>query len=414
MQKTRYLEKSSPLGLSHPLPTVNSYNEWDPLEEVIVGCVEGAAVPGSEPAVDVDIPSQYREFFQTYGGRSFPDDLIQAASRELEELCHVLEMEGITVKRPDPIDFTQPYQTPDFAVTSGMYATMPRDVLTVLGDEVIEAPMAWRSRFFEYRAYRSLMKEYLYRGAKWTAAPKPLMADALYNAEYVAQPAAARYALTEAGQQYVTTEFEPCFDAADITRCGRDIFMQRSQVTNRLGILWLKRHLGDRFRVHELTFQDPNPVHIDATLVPLRPGLALINPERPCNQWEIFKRAGWDLVEAAPATIPADWKMPIATKWLSMNILILDPNRALVEKQEEPMQQLLKDLGFEVITLDFRNVYSFGGSFHCVTCDIRRRGHLEEYGFGEPDELNGWKVQPLPLTDNPRAIKGEIDEDRTG
>ena len=62
-----------------------------------------------------------------------------------------------------------------------MYAAMPRDILIVVGDEIIEAPMAWRSRFFEYRAYRPLLKEYFKRGAKWTTAPKPLMSDDLYD-----------------------------------------------------------------------------------------------------------------------------------------------------------------------------------------------------------------------------------------
>ena len=58
---------------------------------------------------------------------------------------------------------------------------MPRDVLLVVGDEIIEAPMAWRSRFFEYRAYRPLLKEYFKGGAKWTTAPKPLMSEDLYD-----------------------------------------------------------------------------------------------------------------------------------------------------------------------------------------------------------------------------------------
>ena len=38
-----------------------------------------------------------------------------------------------------------------------------------------------------------------------------------------------RPSLHEAGQ-FVTTEYEPCFDAADFMRAGRDIFAQRSQV----------------------------------------------------------------------------------------------------------------------------------------------------------------------------------------
>ena len=48
-------------------------------------------------------------------------------------------------------------KTPDFTA-KGLYAAMPRDILMTIGDEIIEAPMAWRSRFFEYRAYRSLIK----------------------------------------------------------------------------------------------------------------------------------------------------------------------------------------------------------------------------------------------------------------
>lgn len=72
-----------------------------------------------------------------------------------------------------------------------------------------------------------------------------------------------------------------------------------------------------------------------------------------------------------------------------MNILSLDPETVVVEKQEELMQKLLKDLGFKVIPVDFRHLYTFGGSFHCVTCDVRREGKLEEYGFSDPVEEDG-------------------------
>ena len=63
----------------------------------------------------------------------------------------------------------------------GMYAAMPRDILMVIGNEIIEAPMAWRSRFFEWTAYRTLTKEYIKAGGKWTSAPKATMADELYT-----------------------------------------------------------------------------------------------------------------------------------------------------------------------------------------------------------------------------------------
>ena len=90
--------------------------------------------------------------------------------------------------------------------------------------------MAWRSRFFEYRAYRPLIKEYFKQGAKWTAAPKPQMTDQLYDAQYPdVDDEMLRYKSMAEGK-FVTTEFEPCFDAADFIRAGRDIFAQRSHV----------------------------------------------------------------------------------------------------------------------------------------------------------------------------------------
>lgn len=362
-------------------PMVNSHNEWDLLKEVIVGRIEGASVPHSEPCLDVDLPPRYQDFFNEYAGKPFPKELVQAASQELEEFCYILQAEGVKVQRPDPIDFSQPYKTPDFEA-SGLYAAMPRDILIVIGNEIIEAPMAWRSRFFEYRAYRSLMKDYLKQGAKWTTAPKPLMSDELYDFEFAVKSPQEREALVQQGR-YVTTEFEPCFDAADLVRFGRDIFVQRSHVTNEIGITWLRNHLGEQYRVHTVKFKDVNPMHIDASLVPLKPGIALINPSRPPYNPEFFKEAGWDLVETALPTTPDSWNLPIASKWVSMNLLMLDTERVIVERQEEPTQKLLQDLGFKVIPVDFRHVYTFGGSFHCTTCDIRRDSQLEEYGFSD-------------------------------
>ena len=56
----------------------------------------------------------------------------------------------------------------EFSGLTGLYGAMPRDILIVVGNEIIEAPMAWRARFFEYRAYRTIIKDYFRRGAKWT------------------------------------------------------------------------------------------------------------------------------------------------------------------------------------------------------------------------------------------------------
>lgn len=46
---------------THPHPTsilspVNSHNEWDPLEEIIVGRLEGSTIPSDHPVVTCNIP----------------------------------------------------------------------------------------------------------------------------------------------------------------------------------------------------------------------------------------------------------------------------------------------------------------------------------------------------------------------
>ena len=59
-----------------------------------------------------------------------------------------------------------------------------------------------------------------------------------------------------------------------------------------MGIEWIRRHLGDKYNVHELQFVDQNPMHIDGTFCLIGPGLALSNPERPCKQADMLIKAG--------------------------------------------------------------------------------------------------------------------------
>jgi glycine amidinotransferase len=77
----------------------------------------------------------------------------------------LLEGEGIKVRRPDVVDFAFRYRCPDWS-SRGFCVACPRDVFLIIGDEIIETPTCWRSRYFEADAYRSLFKEYFLKGAK--------------------------------------------------------------------------------------------------------------------------------------------------------------------------------------------------------------------------------------------------------
>lgn len=347
---------------------VLSFNEWDPLEEVVVGIIDGATVPPWDPMLQVTMPDDQWDFFRRHGGQTFPVERVEAARRELAEFVHILEGEGVTVRRPEPVDFARSYSTPDWEST-GLYAAMPRDLLLVVGDEIIECPLAWRSRALEVHAYRPLLVEYFRQGARWTSAPRPRLTDAQFD------PAALE-GDGETFHSYVT-ELEPVFDAADFVRCGRDLFVQRSHVTNSLGIEWLRRHLGEGYRIHEIEIRDAYPMHIDATFMPLAPGKLLINPERMKRVPDLFH--SWEVREAPPPAFTDSHPLHMCSRWVSMNVVMLDEERVVVERQEEPLIRLFRDWGLTPIPCSFTNFYAFGGSFHCATLDVRRRGTLKSY-----------------------------------
>jgi glycine amidinotransferase len=359
----------APTAVDTTRRAVNCYNEWDPLEEIIVGIVDGASVPPWHPSLQAPLPENQHEFFRRNAGRPFPAERIAAANRELDEFVHILEAEGVTVRRPEPVDWSQPYGAPGWTST-GLYAAMPRDMLLVFGDEIIECPLAWRSRYYETSAYRPLLKEYFRAGARWSAGPKPELKDELYDNDWSEPPEGAP-------TRYSITEFEPTFDAADFIRCGRDIFAQKSNVTNDFGIEWLRRHLGDEYRIHVHEYDDTHPMHIDATLMPLAPGKVLINPERVSELPRQFK--SWDVLPSPRPSIPTDHTLYMTSTWINMNVLMLDERRVIVERQDEPMIKALESWGFEPILCNFRHFNSFGGSFHCATLDVRRRGTLQSY-----------------------------------
>jgi glycine amidinotransferase len=361
---------STPVHSTALASAVQSYNEWDPLEEVIVGVVDGAAVPEWHVALRATMPGDQEPFFRELAGRPFPRDMIDAARRDLDGLAALLEREGVRVRRPDPIDHARRFATPDWSSPGGLYAAMPRDVLLVIGDELIEAPMPWRSRYFEIHAYRRLLREYFHAGARWTQAPKPELRDDLYDHGFVdPEPGGP--------MRYVVTEFEPVFDAADFIRCGRDIFYQLSNVTNRFGVRWLERHLGDRFRFHEIAVTDTHPMHIDATFMPLRPGQVLVNPERVRELPQVLR--DWEVLVAPPPCLPPEVELRMSSRWISMNILMLDERRVVVEEHEVDLIRAFERWGFEPLPCSFLSFNRFGGSFHCATLDVRRRGELRSY-----------------------------------
>jgi len=143
--------------LASAAPVVSSWTEFQPLREIIVGRCEDSCMPRNEPAFQAKLRSADHALNHMEGRRT--EESIDLGNQETENLCNVLESHGVTVRRPEIVDWSKPYATPDFEVPYGNTGAMPRDVLLTVGNEIVEAPMSWRSRFFEYRAYRELLNE---------------------------------------------------------------------------------------------------------------------------------------------------------------------------------------------------------------------------------------------------------------
>ena len=364
-------------------PVVNSWNEWAPLKEIVVGSARGACFEPTEPGNRPAVRGRPDEPFPT-GIK--PAETLAAAEEQLEGLVRLLEGEGVLVRRPEEHDFTRAVRTPHFEAVNQYCAVCPRDVMITLGNEVLEATMSRRGRYFEYEPYRKLVYGYWEADPRvtWSVAPKPTMATDMYREEFWDWPLEQRHAWMHSSE-FCVTQDEVIFDAADMSRFGRDVIVQESMTTNRAGIRWLKRHLEPQgFRVHPVHFPlDFFPSHIDCTFVPLRPGLILTNPDRPIRMDELsmFTRNDWKLIEAPEPVLTND-EMPDycqSSKWLSMNVLSISPDKVICEENEKPLQDLLSSLGFEVLTFPFRKVFEFGGSLHCATWDIRREGGREDY-----------------------------------
>src|SRR6187200_2098163 len=178
-----------------------SCNEWDPLEEVIVGNPLHARFPTPDRSTQL---AEFPDRSQAEIPRGpFPQRIIEETEEDLDEFIGVLEKRGVTVRRPDTWPHEACFSTINWT-SQGYYNYCPRDVLLVIGDQIIETPNVIRSRAQETFSYRKLLIDYMKSGARWFSAPKPMLLDSLFEGLDPDRP--------------MPRNDEPAFDAANILR----------------------------------------------------------------------------------------------------------------------------------------------------------------------------------------------------
>jgi glycine amidinotransferase len=361
---------------------VNSHNEWSKLKEVILG----AGFPETLPSADFS----FRLFFHDnlYGTSFYKESStyitrkhIEEHNEDLENYSNILTSLGVNVLRPKVPKNVTKTKTLTFESTN-FPALNPRDLTMVVGNEIIESSPICRFRYFENDYLKHIFHNYFLYGSKWTVSPKPLLLDSSFDINYVCREDNGSKNYYEEQQQkdnhYLKIGHEIMFDAACCMRLGKHIIFNASNKNAELGCKWLQQHLPD-YIICPVNITD---WHIDSSLVPLRPGLAIVANDKIPDKLPRMM-SNWDFIIAPDCiTTREQQTAKLASPLIDINVLSIDENTIIANSANGTSRHLRAALSkhkIDVIDCPIRHSELFGGAHHCLTVDTVRESVLEDY-----------------------------------
>ena len=329
---------------------LKSNNGWDPLKSIVVGDASGARIPPLSRSMknfmfanleDHEIREKCRPW--TYSTK-----VIDESQEDLEILAETLKKESVTVYRPEMKNY-------------GWMNYCPRDIFLVLDDILLETPNVMSIREYESLAYRHILNKL---DGRWLKAPVPQYLEESFDFSDLSSP--------------TLMNAEIMFDAPNVVRMGKTLLYQISNSGNLKGLKWLQQTFPE-YRIHPAS--QYSGAHFDSTVVPLRPGLVLLNGLRCTknNYPLIFKN--WDKIFFTDIVSTDTDDSGISSNSIGLNLLSLNEDTVIVDKNQKPLRKILKQHGIFSIPLELRHARTLGGGFHCVTLDLHREGKLEQYEF---------------------------------
>ena len=301
---------------------ISSYNEWDPLKSVVVGSARYANWPSSDPVFAQESEKTTWKETPVPSGL-VPDHIVDEADEDLNTLAYTLHNLGIQVIRPSPRNYP---------VTGGMYNYCPRDRLLIYGSTIIDPAMMYPCRDQEILT----LDEVTHKSHDIRVMPRD--------------------------QGMV-------LDAANVCRLGDKMLFLESASGNRKAYDWLCEQFPD-VTIELCNFY--SGVHIDSTIVPLRPGLVMLNGSRVSFDTVPKVFDGWQKIWVNDVVAQDFYQYPYASKWIAMNMLVVNPTTVIIDKHQTNLIKILESYKFTVIPLELRHSRTLGGGFHCVTLDLIR------------------------------------------
>lgn len=327
---TKTINKDSAVYVEH---------EWDTLDSVILGSPKLLSVPQIHKSVlgygyivdnekvmknEVGKPIQQVKPF-----------LYESINQESDGISKNLKEKNISVTRlnPEVLDVAE-LQYMKY-IQQGHNFMFPKDAVIVIGNTVIECaqrvPMRDKERFIVRKIFKPLLKED--SSIKYIAVPIPSPTF----------PDKGLY-----------------LEGSDVLVDGHNIYVGHSgRGTSSTGILWLQSVLGANYKVYRIDIN--GFVHLNSVMTLIRPNLGVkvsgaITSELP------KPLKNWEFIEVSPED----------AKKYATSILVVGPNKVLVDERFESLISQLRSKEVDVTSVPFENISSFGGGLGSFYSPIRR------------------------------------------
>jgi len=375
------------------------YSEYGALKKVLVGRADGFRLP--EPEFEPLLEDRANDHSKLFTGKPYPQEVIDTANESLEELVRVLENEGVECIRSDmsnPANHTE-------RVGNRGYST--RDVMTQVGDVLYLTPTFQQSRATEAEdCFSFLLEEYRARGKlvdcrtdEWKAVvnatddalrakdegdEREFMQKVKAMGRELNIPEDIMAQIPEFTDTSIT-EAVPVWDAANVLVVSdKHVLYLVSCSGNWNGFMQLSREMAQHgISVVPVPSDIYSGTHIDTTFAVLNSEYVLYNSDRMTldQAHRVFKCMGFPDKDRNYIGVGMDdmydvglWHedQNVASAYIGMNLLALDPNTLVVEAHQTSLIERLKTYGFRILSVPYKHMRSMGGGVHCTTLPLAR------------------------------------------
>jgi hypothetical protein len=338
---------------------INSYSEFQPLEEVVIG--QG-------------YPPEYFDFVQDSTVRQCLEQIFTEIQQDFDHLVSTLESFNVQVQRPGIISKEEFQRTAAIGGNHTLPPITPRDRQSVFGNKLV--------RCSNYHVFDQLFDHY-----KHTAPAQVL----------------------DIFEQDPAHLFNGA-NASCVFRMGRDVWFDESEWLTAEQSQWLEQNVmtDPGYRFHRMLTEG----HGDCVFAVLKPGVILtsyhddgINYRQDFPGWSIhrvessslerfsqFRQQlhpglkwwvpGYDNVPQFREYVDRylnEWIGAIHESVFDVNCLSVDESHVIFGCYDKNVFDYCRQHGIEPILCDIRHRFFFDGSVHCCSLDIRRNGGMEDY-----------------------------------